>query len=251
MVVVDNNSEKKNVLELSEIEVDNRVKVIYEKDNLGYFGGLNVGIKWVRDRQSILKFDLWLVGNNDLLVTDQFLDSVKSTSDIFNMYPVVSPDIMTLDGIHQNPHVIHKISPFREFVYTIYHGSYWLSVFIHYIAKVTKKYSDRKDELQHEYAQEICQGYGACYFLTECFFKNYNYLCNYSFMMHEELFLSIQLSEKGYKVYYEPRIKIIHSCKGATSLVPNKVIWGYSRRAHRIYRKYVNIFGTRRRRRII
>ena len=51
MIVVDNQSKESSVSELCSIENENRVKIIFEQTNLGYFGGLNAGIKWARARQ--------------------------------------------------------------------------------------------------------------------------------------------------------------------------------------------------------
>ena len=36
-------------------------------------------------------------------------------------HAVLAPDITTLDGSHQNPHVINEISKTRELVYDIYY----------------------------------------------------------------------------------------------------------------------------------
>ena len=245
MVVVDNQSKQSSASELCSIQNEDRVKVIFEKSNLGYFGGLNVGIEWARARQNRFNFDLWMVGNNDLRVKSGFSESISAAVDTFSKYPVVSPDIVTLDGAHQNPHVIKSISPFREFIYDIYHYSYPIAKLIVFVASLSKIFSDRKDELQHDYAQEIYQGYGACYFLTKPFFEVFDFLPNCSFMMCEEFFMSKQLSDHGLKLFYDPTLKILHHCKGSTGLIPGKKMWEFSREAHLKYRRYVGIFGAR------
>ena len=245
MIVVDNQSKESSVSELCSIENENRVKIIFEQTNLGYFGGLNAGIKWARARQNRFHFDLWIVGNNDLRVDGDFYESLSASVDIFGKYPVISPNIVTLDGTHQNPHVIKSISPFREFVYDIYHLSYPIAKLIVFVARLTRMFTDRKDELQHEYSQEIYQGYGACYFLTQLFFENFDYLPNCSFMMYEEFFISKQLSDRGLKLFYEPNLKVLHYCKGSTGLIPGKKMWEFSREGHLKYRKYVGILGAR------
>lgn len=245
MVVVDNQSNQSSIAELRCILSEDRVKVIFEKRNLGYFGGLNVGIEWARERQRKFNFDLWLVGNNDLRIDRDFSSGISAASDTFSKYPVVSPDIVTLDGTHQNPHVINSISPFREFIYDIYHYSYPIAKLVVFCANLSKIFTDRKDELQHDYAQEIYQGYGACYFLTKAFFEIFDSLPNCSFLMYEEFFLSKQLSDHGLKMFYEPRLKILHYCKGSTGLIPRKKMWEFSREAHLKYRRYVGIFGNR------
>jgi len=63
VVIVDNGS--KNRPELS----DSKIKIIYNKKNLGFSGGNNVGIKYALDRGA----DYVLLLNNDVIVSPDFL----------------------------------------------------------------------------------------------------------------------------------------------------------------------------------
>ena len=104
---------------------------------------------------------------------------------------------------------------------------------------MSKKITDRKDEEQHNIAQTIYQGYGACYILGPLFFKYFDQLWAPSFLMGEEFFLSKQLERINMKVYYEPVIKVYHQEHASVKNVPKKKMWEFSREAHKIYRKYV------------
>ena len=241
IVVVDNDSDKEDVEALIKIEQNYKnVKVIYSKENVGYFRGLNIGINYLRD-QYPNEEAYWVIGNNDVIFPKDFYDSILKKEELFEKYPVVSPNIVTADGFHQNPHVINEISKVREFIYDIYHTNYIFAKAIIKLAKWTSSFTDRKDEEQHEIAQEIYQGYGAIYILSPLFFELFKELWSPTFLMYEEYFLSKQLSDKGYKVYYEPSIKLTHLMHATTDKLPGKVKWEFSKRAHREYRKYVKI----------
>ena len=242
VVVVDNNSDKENVRALESLanEFPN-VELILSKDNVGYFRGLNQGIKQLRAKQPDIT--LMVVGNNDLVFPADFADLLGRNLSVFEEHAVVSPDIVTLDGVHQNPHVIHRIGKFREFVYDLYYANYYLAIAIRQAAKLTRGFTDRPDETHHDVAQKIYQGYGACYVLGPLFFRYFEELWAPAFLMHEEYFLSKQLSDKGLSVYYEPAIRVEHRCHGAMRTITGRRAWEAARSAQKIYRQHVKIFN--------
>lgn len=240
--VVDNNSvsDEKAKLQSLQSKHSQWVTAVFNDSNLGYFEGLNVGIR--KAKKEYPEVPYMIVGNNDLLFPGNFAEQIDICKPVFEKYPVVSPDIRMLDGTPQNPHVISGISKVREFIYDLYHSSYWLAGLIVRLAKVTHNFTDRKDEQQHAVAQEIHQGYGACYVLTPKFFEHFDELWAPTFLMYEEFFLSKQLEQKGFKTYYEPRISVTHYCHASTGMIPGKLKWQYSRQAHKEYRKYVKVW---------
>lgn len=241
IIVVDNASAESDVnnLRMLEKKIMN-LKVLYNHENVGYFRGLNIGINYAR--KYFKEVQLLVVGNNDLIFSENFYSSILLCRNKIEKYPVVSPNIVTVDGISQNPHVITKISKVREFIYDLYHLNYYLAGVIKYISKITHNFTDRDDELQHEIAQEIYQGYGACYILTRKFFDNFNDLWSPTFLMYEEFFLSKQLEGKGFKTYYEPSIMVQHCWHAAMDKLPGRYRWELSRDAHREYRKFVKVW---------
>jgi GT2 family glycosyltransferase len=242
IVVVDNHSDHENVNALKKLASEfQHVELILNEDNVGYFNGLNVGIRHLRRTQPDI--DTMVVGNNDLVFPADFAESICRNLSTLEKYPVVSPDIITLDGEHQNPHVIRKIGKFRECAYNLYYANYYLAVAIWRLAKLTRGFTDRPDETHHEVAREIYQGYGACYVLGPVFFRHFEELWAPTFLMHEEYFLSKQLSDKGLSVYYQPSIKVLHHCHGAMKAIAGRKAWEAARRAQKIYRQHVKIFG--------
>lgn len=240
LVVVDNASNHNDLIKLDKLSTLTNFTLIKNSENLGYFKGLNVGIRHVMQNYPDAKY--LVVGNNDLVFPTDFSNQLSQCSSVFDKYPVVSPNIRMLDGTPQNPHVINGISKKREFIYDIYHSSYLLASLVVGLAKITHRFTDRKDEQQHAVAQEIYQGYGACYILTPKFFENFNELWAPTFLMYEEFFLAMQLEEKGFKTYYEPRIMVTHHCHASTGTLPGKFRWQLSKQAHSEYRKYVKVW---------
>lgn len=241
IVIVDNASFDEDIVNLKILENNHpSLTVIYNKENLGYFKGLNAGINYVRD--NIKNVDYLVIGNNDLLFPRDFAATIYANRNIFMRYPLVSPNITTMDGTPQNPHVIYGISRFREFIYDLYHLNYSLAWVIKKIASLTKRFTDRSDERHHDIAQEIYQGYGACYILGPVFFENFDELWAPTFLMYEEFFLSKQLEGKGFKTFYEPTIKVQHHWHASTDNLPGKELWKLCKEAHREYRKYVKVW---------
>jgi len=242
VVIVDNNSShsERKKLEALKREFPDIVFPIFNGQNVGYFPGLNIGIAFARKELPQVTF--YVVGNNDLIFPADFGGQLKQCKSDFDKYPVISPNIVMLDGSPQNPHVISHISKAREFVYDLYHLSYLMAKLIIKIARLTSRFTDRKDEQQSDVAQEIYQGYGACYILGPLFFEHFDELWAPTFLMYEEFFLSRQLEIKGFKIYYEPMIKVQHHCHASTILLPGYNKWLLSKAAHKEYRKYVKIW---------
>ena len=241
IVIVDNNSKEEDIRKLKELNIKySNIEIIYSNENVGYFSGLNIGIKFLRDTYP--EYNYLVIGNNDVLFPINFIEQIENKLNLFEKYPVVSPNIVTLDGFHQNPHVISGISKKREFIYDLYHSNFLLSILIIKLSTLTHSFTDRKDEEQYEIAQEIYQGYGAMYILGPKFFENFDELWSPTFLMYEEYFLSKQLSDKGFKIFYEPSIVLTHLMHATTNLLPAKIKWEFSRKAHKTYRQYIKVF---------
>lgn len=239
VVVVDNASDAADLDAVMGLE-DDLTTVLRMKENLGYFAGLNAGIRHLRKIKPDCEW--MIVGNNDLEFPADFCDKLVAILPEIEMYPVISPDIVTKDGHHQNPHVISHISKFREMMYDLYYSNYHIGLVLHALAKRFRRISDRTDELQWQTARSIYQGHGSAYILGPRFFEEFGELWAPTFLMCEEFFLSRQLNEKGYSVYYDPRVTVSHLWHGTLGDLPSKRRWELARDAHHIYRRYVKLF---------
>jgi GT2 family glycosyltransferase len=241
VVVVDNNSNgEETALLRSLAEVFGNVDVVFNDSNVGYFRGLNIGIKALRSKHPDIEW--MIIGNNDLVFPADFSDQLASAAPGLRDYPVVSPDVVTIEGEHQNPHVISGISPVREMFYDLYYSNYYLGIVIQRLARLLSNLTERADEEQWRVPRPIYQGHGSCYLLGPLFFENFDELWAPTFLMSEEYFLSKQLSDAGFKVYYEPAIQVIHHWHGSLEKLPSRQRWDFACEAHREYRKYVKWF---------
>lgn len=242
IVVVDNNSDAENVAQLKDMGAAHPdVHLILSEDNVGYFRGLNLGIRYLRGQHPELQW--MVVGNNDLVFPADFGNKLSALAPALQKHAVVSPDIVTVEGAHQNPHVIASISKLREMFYDLYYANYYAGMVIMKLAKMLPSLSERSDEEQWQVARPIYQGHGACYLLGPRFFEQFAELWAPTFMMSEEYFLSKQLSDVGQQVYYEPGIQVVHHWHGSLEKLPSRHRWNLASEAHREYRKYVRIFG--------
>lgn len=238
VVVVDNGSEKSDVAELKALnERFPMVSLILNPSNVGYFPGLNIGIDYLKKECPPIRY--MVVGNNDLVFPENFIGLMRQHGAIFEKHAVVCPDLTTLGGIHQNPHVISDITWMREVIWDIYYSTYWVSVLIKRVAKTTRKVSERRDYQEWQTPRSIEQGYGACYILGPIFFERCERLWAPTFMMGEEFFLAHQLRAIGQKCYYDPVFRVTHCHHGAVDRVPERRVWKMAREAHRVYRRYV------------
>lgn len=238
-VVVDNKSIDSEVQLLAEARaVSGSVHVIENPTNVGYFPGLNIGIDYLRNRFPAM--DLMVIGNNDLVFPSDFVASLDRNAGVLERYPVVCPDLLTLDGVHQNPHVLDKVSRFREIVWDLYFSNYFLAVLIKKAAAATRGLTERKDYETYREAGLIYQGYGACYILTRRFFDEIGTLWAPTFLMGEEFYLSKQLESIGHRFYYEPSISVQHHDHATVSKIPSKKLWEYTREYHQVYRRFIH-----------
>ncbi len=237
VVIVDNKSAQADVYDLERLKQEYpRIHLVLNGVNAGYFPGLNVGIRYLRERFPDL--DVIVVGNNDLVFPPHFVDAVWASAPLLERHWVISPDLVTLDGVHQNPHVIRAVSRPRRFIYDIYYASYPLALAIRWFAQVTRRFTRRSDTDSHRIPGPIHMGYGACYILGPQFFRHFSELWAPTFLMGEEFFLSKQLRDKGQQVYYEPSIQVQHYDHASVDRLPSRQMWLVSRDAHRVYRQY-------------
>lgn len=245
-IVVDNQSWPEEAVRLQQFAVSRPgVEAIFNKQNIGYFAGLNVGLDHLLRTGS--DFVHAVVGNNDLIFPPDFADTVSRNAVRFETHPIVSPSIITVDGEYQNPHVFKGISPFREHMYDLYYSNYQLALLIKLLARHTQPLTRRGDEKHYDKGGEIAQGHGSCYLLGPRFFAEFGRLWAPTFLFGEEFFLSKQLAEKGCKIYYEPSIAVTHVSHASVSQLPSRRHWDLMRQSHRVYRQHNPISSKTRR----
>lgn len=246
IVLVDNASTEQERRVLAEPGVlPAHCRVIWNTENVGYFNGLNIGMAALRHGES--DFDAIVIGNNDLVFEPDFFEAMQDprVRTAMQRHAVLSPSIVTLDNVPQNPHVIGDISRFREIVWDLYFSNFTLSRVIAWTARVAGSLVSRKDFQSHAEEGAIYQGYGACYIMTPRFFERYGALWSPGFVMGEEFYLARQLKANGEQMYYLPAITVRHHDHATVSKLPSRRLWDMTRQYHAIYRFFVSPYRPR------
>jgi GT2 family glycosyltransferase len=230
IVVVDNASEITEINDLSKYIFDlNNKNVVLLKSyfNLGYFKGLNLGINYINK----LDFDYVVIGNNDIMFDSNFLINLKSK--IFDDSVLcIAPNIIRLDGVHQNPHIVKKFSFIQRVYRKIYFSNYYLGILLQSLFNLFKSKILSEDRIGNDVEQEILMGYGACYILRNNFFHHFNELDSPSFLMGEEGILSNQIVKVNGITMYCPELIVNHYDHTSISKLPSKKLYEFNRSAY-------------------
>jgi len=240
IIIVDNDSEESDFKKLeARLKYVANVKLIQNGTNSGYFGGLNAGICSINT--SVKNENLLVIGNNDLVFRKDFLvelSKINYDDDTF----VVAPNIITIDGYHQNPQLVTKQSEFKKFLLRLYFLNQYLAKILRYAAIVVYKIKERRDNLNSDRKMFIHQGNGACFVLTSNFFGFYEKLDDGVFLWGEEFLLAHQISSVGGKILYEPSLVVYHQTTLEDTLfrgLDSKELYKISQLSYKRYSKYL------------
>jgi GT2 family glycosyltransferase len=242
IVVVDNRSNDGDVAALEAMGREfPRVELVLNPENVGYFRGLNIGIRRLRRR--FPGIDHVIVGNNDLVFPPTFIETMQRHREVFDTWAVVAPDLVTLDGVHQNPHVLFPVGAFRRFIWDLHYLSYPIALLVLRAAALAGNLMLRPERAPtselYKRPGPILMGIGACYLLGPRFFEHFDRLCAPTFLMAEEAFLSEQLKTIGQMPYYDPRFTLVHHDHATMARLPGRRVWEISRDGYHIYRRYL------------
>ncbi len=230
IIVVDNASEMGDIIALESGIENDEVILIKSRVNGGYFNGLNQGIAWAVN--SGFK-EYLIIGNNDIEFENGFLEKLTNLP-LMQDELVIAPDVITNTGIHENPHVIKRVSQIRKVMYAIYYSNY-------FIAQIIMAFysNERKPKPFDPVKKHIYMGIGALYILTPHFFKHFDKLWDYLFLYGEEAVFGAQIESVNGKIVYEPSLKCYHNESATTSKLMAKSKYEIVRRSYRIYKKYL------------
>lgn len=233
IVIVDNGSENRDYLSLKEGWPDvSNAKLIRSEKNLGYFGGLNIGLKSL----TLSDYDYVIIANNDLIYKYDFLE-VLCNSSYDNNCLVIAPELITIDGRYQNPQRVNKPSSKRQFAYSIYYSNYYISELMEFFySAFFRKKIKAKNRIVHR--TNIFQLTGACMVLTPEFFRRCGYLDDSVFMWGEEVILAHQVEKAGGFITYDPTIYVMHMENASVRKIPSKKSFEMRRNSYKKYKKY-------------
>jgi GT2 family glycosyltransferase len=159
-------------------------KLIISKENLGFAGGNNIGLKEV-------KGDYILLLNNDTEVPADFLDSMVDLMESNPEIGIVSP----------------KIYYFHEKNVLQYAGTSPIDP----ITSRGRHYGNKeKDEGQFDEVTETYYPHGACMMFRKSILEELGLLYEGYFLYYEEYDFTERVRKAGYKIYFQPNSYILH-----------------------------------------
>lgn len=229
--LIDNSDDEFIINKIHEIaEEFEFVKVLRPPKNLGYFGGFNYFFKseFFNSKNDVL------LCNNDLIFHDDFVLKYLSSSYDDDVL-VVCPDVITIDGYHQNPHVKNRMGIFWKLKLDIYYLNYNLASMLVFLKKLLKF----KRKFNIDESCYIHMGIGACYILNEKFFRNFDFLEYPHFLYGEEAYFSNQVYKMGGRMYFHNDLKVQHKESATLSKLPSRITYNFAKAGYRNYRKYL------------
>lgn len=237
LVVVDNFAFNTTNRELENYcrEID-WIEYVLSASNLGYFGGLNLGLertlkhnsKYVVICNNDLEFDVLFCAK---LIAKNYDETVQA----------VCPDVVTIDGVHQNPHRLVPITRLGVLAFDFYFSSYVMSKILIALKRSYCYFKPKKYKLQRLYTSlvPVHQGVGAIYILTKAFLDENTKLFFPFFLYGEEVLISWQIHSSGGVLVYDPDLVVKHAESATLSKLPTKKTYGFARDSYWGLRKYM------------
>jgi GT2 family glycosyltransferase len=239
VIIIDNNSslEERQLLEDFKVNLSFEIFIFFSEKNLGYFSGLNRGIELIYEKE--IYFDFLMVGNNDLILSSDFLVDFGNNLDIYDGIPVVCPSLIDMDGNMQNPHLLNPRGIMRNLYLNLNFSSFYLSNIIQKFIMKIRKNRVSKSQLNSGFIEE---GYGACYILTPYFFERYKFLFSPFFLMFEESALTYQLKMMGMLPFYDNSLVVYHKEHSTFIKYSNYFAWKCGRDSYKLFKNLPSIF---------
>lgn len=236
-VLVDNSDKSDSIAGVSALAIEfDFVTILRSGENPGYFPAITHALQTHADG-----YDFVVAGNNDLVYEEDFsnlLCDAAYDGDVM----VVCPDIVTSDGVHQNPHHKGRLSFLQKRYFELYFSQYHIGLATEKTKSILlglmgrKKYFSTHNTAQTQ-AGIIDQGVGACYvFLPNFLQKSKNTLFYRGFLYGEEACLSWQVRNLGGTFWYDPCLKIQHAESATLSHVPQRKTYEFARTSFWQYR---------------
>ena len=165
------------------------------------------------------------------MLEENFFEILSRSTFSDDIY-AVCPDVITNDGIHQNPHVIDRYTFFQKLLLDIYFSNFFVGSLLR---KVKYLFSDRRTNKDFD-GKVIHMGIGAIYIFTNKFFKFCNRLEYPVFLYGEEAFISKQIHSNGGVLWYSPHLVVHHRESATLSLTPDRKKYDWSRASYRLHR---------------
>lgn len=217
IIIVDNKSPNGTgeVLKNKYIK-ENEIEVILLDKNYGFSKANNIAY----EKAITYNPDIVMALNNDIIFEDTtFLNKLINIYNLSEKYDVVSPDIINIDGKHQNPLRDKEMSLKKAYKNMIYESIFATTMNIPGIRKLLlnkrKKREKKWFEAYYNEKNNINKNdfvpFGAFIIYMNEWLKNENQaFVSDTFMYEEEDMLNLYIKQKNYKILYADELKVKH-----------------------------------------
>lgn len=233
-ILVDNSDQLEAQERVDSLAVDFQfVKILRSGRNLGYFGAFN----YFFESKFFEREDIVVLCNNDLVFSREFCERylcARYPNDVF----VVCPDVITVDGVHQNPHVLTPWGRAARLKLDLYFTHYYMACFLKRVQRFLQRLGGGKKRVEPYPPGYLHLGIGACYILLPAFLRRFSRLDFPHFLYGEEAYLTRQVHSAGGKLYYDPNLKVLHKESATLSKLPSRITYEFGREGYWHYRNF-------------
>lgn len=180
------------------LDVSRRMILIKNKDNYGFTGGNNIGIKFAL---SVLDPDYVLLLNNDTVVDKDFLSELVKVAESDNRIGILQSKILRKDNIS----IIDSTGHIFRF------------------GRVVDRGHGERDKGQYDDKPDIFSACGAACLYRKKMIKEIGLLNEDFFAYYEDVEFSLRARRYGWKVIYVPKSVVYHKGHGTSKTEPKFV----------------------------
>lgn len=220
IVVIDNGSLDNSYACLKEAFKEYpEVALIKSDENLGFARGNNLGYQYAKYK---IKADFIVLLNNDTIISQQNFSDVIVRKYDEKQYSVLGPDIITADGLHQNPGRKQSWS-FKELrIYRLKKQVRILLSYLHLDAAISRMIGRVKEVYRTETLKGDVENtilHGACLIFSPLYVKQFEGLHEETFLYMEEDILKLYADFYGFLMLYSSELQIFHKEDIATNMI--------------------------------
>lgn len=257
IIVVDNKSPNGTGELLKDKYINEKeIETILLEKNYGFSKANNIAFETSKKYNP----DIVMVLNNDIIFEEvTFLDKLKNIYNSSEQYDIVCPDIININGNHQNPLRDKEMSLKKAYKNMIYESIFAAIMNIPGIRKlILEKRNKREEKWFKTYYNKRAEvninsfvPFGAFIIYMNKWLKNENKaFVSDTFMYCEEDMLSLYIKQKKYKTLYADELKVRH-LEGQSTKKSNKneyqTMKFKSKNKAKALRKYIKFYKDIRR----
>lgn len=231
VVIVDNGSPNDSFKDLNSVYSKNsKIHLLKNDKNLGFAKGNNTGFIYAKEE---LKSDFIILLNNDTIIKQKDFCSIILEKYKLCNYAVLGPDIITLDGVHQNPYYRNGISLVQCKKIRMNQYIHLLLTYLGLDDKLSKHIVRDKTVKEERELKNVAL-HGAALIFSPIYISKFDGLDPRTFLYFEEDILKLYSDIYGYLMMYTPDLTVLHkediSSNAAHTRKKEKLIFQYKER---------------------